>query len=143
MILFYHFFLIFPGIIKFIDFEYACANYQAFDIANHFNEWAGFEADYSRYPKKDQQYQFYQTYLTEYNGGTYIIDTCFLTTLGSPSEQELHTLYVQVNKFALVSHFYWGVWALVQGAISQIDFDFGSPVTCAHLPFSCIRSATV
>ena len=27
--------------VKFIDFEYADANYQAFDIANHFNEWAG------------------------------------------------------------------------------------------------------
>jgi len=99
------------GIIKFIDFEYACTNYQAFDIANHFNEWAGFEADYSRYPNKDQQYQFYQSYLVEYCGKV-------------PTEQELHKLYVQVNKFALVSHFYWGVWALVQGAISMIDFDF-------------------
>jgi ethanolamine kinase len=57
------------GEIKFIDFEYASTNYQAFDIANHFNEFAGFEADYSRYPKKHQQYEFYKTYLKEYNGG--------------------------------------------------------------------------
>lgn len=27
--------------ISFIDYEYATYNYQAFDIANHFNEFAG------------------------------------------------------------------------------------------------------
>jgi len=108
------------GEIKFIDFEYAGANYQAFDIANHFNEWAGFEADYSRYPKKEQQYEFYKSYLKCFNGV-------------EPTESELHDLYVQVNKFALVSHFFWGSWALVQGAISQIDFDF---VAYAELRFA-------
>jgi ethanolamine kinase len=97
--------------IRFIDFEYAGPNYQAFDIANHFNEWAGFEADYSRYPNKKQQYEFYSNYLREYNGV-------------EPSESDLYTLYKQVNKFALVSHFFWGSWSLVQASISKIDFDF-------------------
>ena len=32
-----------------IDFEYAFYNYRAFDIANHFCEYAGFECDYSRW----------------------------------------------------------------------------------------------
>lgn len=27
--------------VTFIDFEYAAANYQAFDIGNHFNEFVG------------------------------------------------------------------------------------------------------
>lgn len=27
--------------VRFIDFEYGGINYQAFDIANHFNEYAG------------------------------------------------------------------------------------------------------
>jgi len=108
------------GEIKFIDFEYAAPNYQAFDIANHFNEWAGFEADYSRYPTKEQQYEFYRSYLKAFNEA-------------EPTESELHNLYVQVNKFALVSHFFWGSWALVQGAISQIDFDF---VAYAELRFA-------
>lgn len=27
--------------VKFIDYEYADYNYQAFDIGNHFNEFAG------------------------------------------------------------------------------------------------------
>lgn len=33
--------LCFAGSVKFIDYEYGDFNYQAFDIANHFNEYAG------------------------------------------------------------------------------------------------------
>lgn len=29
------------GHVRFIDYEYAGYNYQAFDIGNHFNEFAG------------------------------------------------------------------------------------------------------
>lgn len=29
------------GFVRFIDFEYADFNYQAYDIGNHFNEFAG------------------------------------------------------------------------------------------------------
>jgi len=32
---------LFPGSVKFIDYEYAGYNYQAYDIGNHFNEFAG------------------------------------------------------------------------------------------------------
>jgi len=28
-------------------------------------------------------------------------------------DDEIFTLYREVNKFALASHFYWGIWALV------------------------------
>lgn len=30
-----------PGSVSFIDYEYAACNYQAFDIGNHFTEFAG------------------------------------------------------------------------------------------------------
>lgn len=30
-----------PGHVRFIDYEYSSYNYQAFDIGNHFNEFAG------------------------------------------------------------------------------------------------------
>ncbi|CDQ90106.1 unnamed protein product [Oncorhynchus mykiss] len=40
------------------------------------------------------------------------------------SDRELETLYVQVNKFALASHFFWGFWALIQAKYSSINFDF-------------------
>ncbi|KAG7266340.1 hypothetical protein CRUP_027584 [Coryphaenoides rupestris] len=38
--------------VRFIDYEYSSYNYQAFDIGNHFNEFAGMsELDYGLYPK--------------------------------------------------------------------------------------------
>jgi len=96
--------------IQFIDYEYANYNYRAFDIANHFNEWAGYELDYSHYPNKEEQYQFFKCYLKAYK-----IEA---------TEQDLRQLYVEVNNFALASHFFWAIWALVQAKISDIEFDF-------------------
>jgi ethanolamine kinase len=31
---------------------------------------------------------------------------------------------VEANAFALASHQYWGVWALIQARYSPIDFDY-------------------
>ena len=33
-------------------------------------------------------------------------------------------LHARVNQFALASHCWWGLWAVVQAAHSPIDFDF-------------------
>ena len=54
---------------SFIDYEYGCYAFRGFDIGNHFNEFAGFECEYSRYPDKSFQMQWFEWYLTEYNGG--------------------------------------------------------------------------
>jgi thiamine kinase-like enzyme len=37
------------GKIYIIDYEYGSYSYRGHDIANHFNEYAGFECDYSLY----------------------------------------------------------------------------------------------
>ncbi|XP_076862743.1 ethanolamine kinase 2 [Brachyhypopomus gauderio] len=105
------------GYVRFIDYEYSSYNYQAFDIGNHFNEFAGMsEPDYSLYPSRQMQLDWLHTYLKTYK---------LLTQKGEEvSEQELETLYVQVNKFSLASHFFWGFWALIQAKYSSIDFDF-------------------
>jgi len=36
------------GALQFIDFEYSVYTYRGFDIGNHFNEYAGFDCQYSR-----------------------------------------------------------------------------------------------
>ncbi|XP_017349429.1 ethanolamine kinase 1 isoform X1 [Ictalurus punctatus] len=105
------------GHVKFIDYEYAGYNYQAYDIGNHFNEFAGLnEVDYSLYPERSLQLQWLRAYLEAYkeykDQGTEV------------SEAEVEVLYVQVNNFALASHFFWGLWALIQAQYSTIDFDF-------------------
>ncbi|KAL1275804.1 hypothetical protein QQF64_035427 [Cirrhinus molitorella] len=105
------------GNVKFIDYEYAGYNYQAFDIGNHFNEFAGLnEVDYTLYPGRELQLQWLRAYLEAYkeykSQGTQVSNT------------EVEVLYVQVNRFALASHFFWGLWALIQAQYSTIDFDF-------------------
>ncbi|XP_034092433.1 ethanolamine kinase 2 isoform X2 [Gymnodraco acuticeps] len=101
------------GHVRFIDYEYSSYNYQAFDIGNHFNEFAGMaEPDFGLYPSREMQMDWLRVYLKAYKQKAEV------------SERELETLYVQVNKFALASHFFWGFWALIQAKYSTIDFDF-------------------
>ncbi|KAJ1731275.1 hypothetical protein LPJ61_002615 [Coemansia biformis] len=96
--------------VSFIDYEYATYNYRGFDVANHFNEYAGFECDYSRYPTKAAQLRWFKVYLDHIN-----LDS---------SPAALERMYREVCYLRPASHYYWGVWALVQAAISDIDFDY-------------------
>lgn len=99
--------------VTFIDFEYTAYNYQAFDIANHFAEFAGIDnPDYSLYPEGELQKAWLSIYLQEYNNVNYV------------PENDINLLYIQVNKFVLLSHFFWGCWGLIQSEHSTIDFDF-------------------
>ncbi len=43
-----------------------------------------------------------------------------------PTSSEMDDLSMEVNLYALVSHFYWAIWALVQASVSDIDFDYMS-----------------
>lgn len=109
------------GHVRFIDYEYSSYNYQAFDIGNHFNEFAGLiflmwklkhismphglltvcvwsgmaELDYGLYPSREMQMDWLRVYLQAYK--------LFTKKTEEVSTRELETLYVQVNKFALVS----------------------------------------
>ncbi|XP_023604013.1 ethanolamine kinase 2 [Myotis lucifugus] len=77
------------GHVRFIDYEYAGYNYQAFDIGNHFNEFAGVnEVDYCLYPGRETQLQWLRYYLQAQKGM-------------AVTSSEVQRLYVQVNKFAL------------------------------------------
>jgi ethanolamine kinase len=113
-----------------IDYEYAYYNYRAFDIANHFCEYAGFEMDWSKFPDQATQLAFLKRYLEVYNHNMGVKkavkegDTNREVPLIPPSDEELHQFYVEVNKFTLASHLYWGIWALAQAKISVIDFDY-------------------
>lgn len=53
------------GEVQLIDFEYSDFTYRSFDIANHFNEYAGFECDYSRFPDSSHIAHFLRQYLEE------------------------------------------------------------------------------
>ncbi|XP_068628045.1 ethanolamine kinase [Battus philenor] len=105
------------GTVSFIDYEYAAYNYQAFDIANHFNEYVGLsidDIDYNRYPNKEYQVFWISTYLSEY------------LNKEKPNDTEVEKLYNEVQQLSLASHFLWGIWSLVQYELSDINFDFGT-----------------
>lgn len=101
------------GGVRFIDYEYACYNARGFDLGNHFNEHAGFDLDYSRYPTRDQQMVFLKAYLS-----------AFYERDGPHDPEEVEHLWREANQWSLASHFLWGVWALIQALNSSIDFDY-------------------
>jgi ethanolamine kinase len=102
--------------VNFIDYEYATPCPAVFDISNHFAEWGGFDCDMSVLPTRSQRRDFLTTYLHSYNsfrGREF-------------REEELEQLMNEVDRFRGAPGFYWGVWALIQATISQIDFDYAN-----------------
>ena len=107
-----------------IDFEYGGTNFKAFDIANHFNEYAGGTTaeedatpDYGKFPNQEKQMLF----CTEYIKTTKKLknDAC------DDVHQETLDLLKQVKDFVLINHLYWGLWAVNQGAEEGCDeFDY-------------------
>lgn len=43
---------------------------------------------------------------------------------GLQEDEQVARLVAEVNFFSLLSHLYWGIWALVQARYSPIDFDY-------------------
>jgi ethanolamine kinase len=96
--------------LKFIDFEYAGWNYRWYDIANHMNEYAGLECDWSKVPNRDWIYRFVELYAS--------VDGVV------PQESELNVYTDLVMEFMPVSHLFWSVWALAQAQLSDLDFGY-------------------
>ncbi|NWJ07994.1 CHKA kinase, partial [Crypturellus undulatus] len=109
-----------------IDFEYSSYNYRGFDIGNHFCEWMYdytyekypfFKASFLKYPSKKQQLHFISSYLCAFQDGFQNLSNEEKSKL----EEEVMT---EVNRFALASHFFWGLWSIIQAKISSIEFGY-------------------
>ncbi|XP_073669341.1 ethanolamine kinase 1 isoform X3 [Paramisgurnus dabryanus] len=115
------------GTVKFIDYEYADFNYQAYDIGNHFNEFAGINnVDTSLYPSCELQFDWLTAYLESFKRCSGMES--------SVTKKEVKELYIKVCKFSLVAHFFWCLWALLQAKHSTIDFDFQRDQLWLRLP---------
>ena len=114
------------GEIKLIDFEYGGVNYVAFDIANHFNEYAGGTSeesngvpDYSLFPSKERRKDFITAYLRAARDSS--ADSEIETSL----EEDISSLTKEVEAFVLANHLYWGLWAVNQAAAEGTEeFDY-------------------
>lgn len=107
-----------------IDYEYSTPAHAAFDIANHFSEWAGFECEYPGCPTKSQRRDFLKHYVASFHYHSISdTDTC---SVEIDFEKDIQQLYDQIDQFRGLPGFYWGIWGLIQAMISQIDFDYAS-----------------
>lgn len=93
--------------VKFIDYEYASFNVRWFDIANHFCEYAGFECDWTRLPDDGAMQHFITAYISMVDVRLECVDAL-----------------KAVKEFIPVAHLFWGLWALIQADLSEIDFDY-------------------
>ncbi|KAK3074367.1 hypothetical protein LTS18_014264, partial [Coniosporium uncinatum] len=104
--------------VSFIDYEYSTPAPAAFDIANHFAEWGGFDCDYNKIPTRQQRLDFLRAYATSYNK--------HLDRPAARVDADVETLHAEIDAFRGIPGFYWGIWALIQATISDIDFDYAS-----------------
>ncbi|XP_015987364.2 choline kinase alpha isoform X1 [Rousettus aegyptiacus] len=109
-----------------IDFEYSSYNYRGFDIGNHFCEWMYdynyekypfFRANILKYPTKKQQLHFISNYLAAFPNEYENLSNEEKSVI----EEEM---LVEINRFALASHFFWGLWSIIQAKISSIEFGY-------------------
>ncbi|XP_076943318.1 putative choline kinase 3 [Bidens hawaiensis] len=104
-------------IITLIDYEFASYNLVAYDLAYHFCEWAAnyhtdtpHVLDYNMYPDLEERKRFLQSYLS--------------STGKQPSTTEVDRLIDEVEKFTLASHLNGGLWGIISGYVSNIDFNY-------------------
>lgn len=102
-----------------IDFEYSEYSFLAFDIGNHWNEWSGFDCDWEVFPGPDQQARFISQYLNAActPGSGYMTGRADCAANGRADA--VAKLVAEANVFSMVSHLYWGTWAVVQSVYSD------------------------
>lgn len=108
----------------FIDYEYSTPSPAAFDISNHFAEWAGFDCDHGGVPTKSQRRDFLKHYVASFYFNA--ISEGDNLAMEIDMRAAIDQLYNQIDDFRGIPGFYWGIWALIQATISQIDFDYAS-----------------
>jgi ethanolamine kinase len=117
-----------PGRVMLIDYEYGGWNYAGYDIGNHWEEHAGFEFDIdAHFPAPATRAHFLRAYATA-------VDAPGWAEAAASAEAQaayLDELDAAAQELGQASHFWWGLWAVLQARFSTIDFDF--------LPYTVIR----
>lgn len=102
--------------VAFIDYEYATPCPAAFDISNHFAEWGGYDCDYNMLPTRAVRRAFLSEYLQSFK----------VHSDQAITDDALERLFNDIDRYRGMPGFYWGVWALIQATISEIDFPYAS-----------------
>ncbi|ETV89474.1 hypothetical protein H257_00744 [Aphanomyces astaci] len=105
--------------VQVIDYEYGGYNYRGYDFANHFCEHCGLDMNLNAYPSQPKQVQFYKAYLAAASPAL-----LHSLTQDHHLDEFVAALHDAGNLYALASHLFWGLWAVVQASNSTIEFDF-------------------
>ncbi|KAJ3651951.1 hypothetical protein Zmor_017955 [Zophobas morio] len=99
-----------------IDFEYCSYNYRSFDIANHFMEWM--------YDYTEPEYPFYKEQLDHYPSKQQrlLFIKAYLEARGLKENPK--KILREVEVFSLASHFFWGIWGIINAGTSTIPFGY-------------------
>ena len=85
----------------------------AYDLANHFSEWAGYDCDYHLLPTRSTRRRFIEQYLEYY---------------GRHAERSenlsVDQLCHEVDTYRGMPGLVWGVFSLIQQEISEVKFDW-------------------
>ncbi|KAM3842486.1 choline kinase alpha-like [Diretmus argenteus] len=115
-----------------IDFEYSSYNYRGFDFGNHFcewmydythNQWPFYKVTPENYPTREQQLHFIRNYLLAQRRHSE-------NTTHEDQTQIEEELIIEANRYALASHFLWGLWSIIQAKISKIEFGYMDYAQC-------------
>ena len=114
------------GNIQLIDFEYGGVNFVSFDIANHFNEFAGGtenkegQTNYDLFPCETKRRAFIDSNLRTASD----LQSSDSDSV-EPTEEAIQEMHLEVQAFVLANHLYWGLWAVNQAAMEGTEeFDY-------------------
>ncbi|CAH8391924.1 unnamed protein product [Eruca vesicaria subsp. sativa] len=126
-----------------IDFEYGSYNYRGFDIGNHFNEYAGYDCDYSLFVQL--HFDLFSIVSNNFLLKAWNITSLSWLLCSYPSKEEqyhfikhylqpdkpdevsvgeVESVFIETDAYKLASHLYWAVWAIIQARMSPIEFDY-------------------
>uniref|UniRef100_A0A0N4ZBF9 Choline/ethanolamine kinase n=1 Tax=Parastrongyloides trichosuri TaxID=131310 RepID=A0A0N4ZBF9_PARTI len=113
-----------------IDYEYACYNFRGFDFGNHFCEWGisydtedpcGYTIIEEHFPTREKMALF----ITEYLKNLYSnqnADARHMVTYDFAKDMKI--LSREGERFMVVSHFFWSLWALEMETHKEIEFGY-------------------
>jgi len=116
----------------FIDFEYCSYNYRGFDLANHFCEWCYnynnpsapyFSASLNSFPTREHQLQFVRVYLETMKRLPPPLNYANSNNMFR-QHNSAEAMLREINIFILASHFFWGLWSVVNAHVSSIPFGY-------------------
>lgn len=83
----------------------------------NYEKYPFFRANILKYPTKKQQLHFISNYLAAFPNEYENLSNEEKSVI----EEEM---LVEINRFALASHFFWGLWSIIQAKISSIEFGY-------------------